>query len=243
MRLTAAEERYKVAALLRDERAALVEQLPAHLRLQLQQCEVLADARGNLGARRRAVDALRAYGTVFSVPTLASCLHDEALQEDAASVMWETWMRHPDAGVRALMADGLRALEAGTDTSFANAERIFSKMIDADPSYAEGWNKRATVRYLLGKFGDSIGDCREVLARQPYHFGAWSGLGFNHVKRHEYAAAADAFEAALRVHPGLPGIAQYAQALRDNASAIGGNGGGSSDGPAAGGGGTAASMD
>ena len=50
----------------------------------------------------------------------------------------------------------------------------FTEMIRRQPEFAEGWNKRATVYYLLGEYQKSLADCDEVMKRNPYHFGALS---------------------------------------------------------------------
>ena len=55
------------------------------------------------------------------------------------------------------------------------AENEFTRVIAIAPGFAEGWNKRATVRFMRENFAGSIGDCQETLARNPNHFGASSG--------------------------------------------------------------------
>jgi tetratricopeptide (TPR) repeat protein len=76
-------------------------------------------------------------------------------------------------------------------------------VIQAAPAYAEGWNKRATVRYLAKDYAGSIADCRETLARNPSHFGALSGQGLCHLAIEQYKEAAECFRRALAVHPHL----------------------------------------
>ncbi len=78
-------------------------------------------------------------------------------------------------------------------------------LIEEAPDFAEGWNKRATVRYLAGDYEGSIADCRETLARNPNHFGALSGQGLCHFMLSQFREAALLFRRALAVHPHLDG--------------------------------------
>ena len=77
----------------------------------------------------------------------------------------------------------------------------FNTVIELKPEFAEGWNKRATLYYLMGKFSLSINDVERTLALEPRHFGALSGLGLIHMALEKPARAMNAFERALVVHP------------------------------------------
>ena len=83
------------------------------------------------------------------------------------------------------------------------AEACFARMIARAPHFAEGWNKRATVRYLAGNYQGAIADCQETLERNPHHFGALSGQGLCHMSIGQYREAADLFRRTLAVHPHL----------------------------------------
>ena len=85
------------------------------------------------------------------------------------------------------------------------AEAIFSRLIQTAPGYAEGWNKRATVRFLAKDYPGSIADCRETVARNPHHFGALSGQGLCYMAIGRHRDAAAMFRRALAVHPHLQG--------------------------------------
>jgi len=91
---------------------------------------------------------------------------------------------------------------------FAGAEEQLTALIALAPEWAEAWNKRATVRYLAADYPGSIADCRETLARTPYHFGALAGRGLCHMALEQYAPAAAMFRRALEVHPHLEGVRQ-----------------------------------
>lgn len=71
--------------------------------------------------------------------------------------------------------------------------------------FAEAWNKRATLHYLLGNYEESLADIEQVLELEPRHFGALSGKGLVHLQRGELTRAKEAFTALLSVHPNSPG--------------------------------------
>jgi tetratricopeptide (TPR) repeat protein len=86
---------------------------------------------------------------------------------------------------------------------FDEAERIFTRIVARAPDFAEGWNKRATVRYLAENYDGAIADCEATLARKPHHFGALSGQGLCHVALGQHREAAALFRRTLAVHPHL----------------------------------------
>jgi tetratricopeptide (TPR) repeat protein len=130
--------------------------------------------------------------------------------------IWEIWTASSDPEVNRLMDDGVRAL-ATQDYKTALAD--FTKVIEAAPDFAEGWNKRATVLYLVGDYEGSLADVDKTLALEPRHFGALSGLGLIKAAQERDEEAIDAFEQALAVNPHMPGvianIEHLKQRLRD----------------------------
>jgi tetratricopeptide (TPR) repeat protein len=118
----------------------------------------------------------------------------------AAAVLWELWHRSGDPRIDALVREGIDAMER---QELAEAEALFTRVIEQARAFAEGWNKRATVRYLAQDYMGSIADCRETLARNPNHFGALSGQGLCHLALGQFTDAAALFRQTLRVHPHL----------------------------------------
>jgi tetratricopeptide (TPR) repeat protein len=125
---------------------------------------------------------------------------DVAQAARAASVLWEMWHRSGDLRLDGLLQEGIEAMER---QDLPAADAIFTRLIDDSPAFAEGWNKRATVRYMADDYAASIADCRETLARNPNHFGALSGQGLCHVELGQFNEAADVFRRTLAVHPHL----------------------------------------
>ena len=120
----------------------------------------------------------------------------------AAAALWQMWHRSGRAELDALLREGVEAMEA---QRLDEAERVFTRLIETAPDFAEGWNKRATVRYLAKEYAGSIADCRQTLARNPHHFGALSGQALCHLALEEYGEAAALCRRALEVHPHLDG--------------------------------------
>ena len=69
----------------------------------------------------------------------------------------------------------------------------FSRVVERAPTFAEGWNKRATARFLATHYATSIADCQEVVRLNPHHFGALAGQGLCHVALGQLREAARCF--------------------------------------------------
>jgi len=144
--------------------------------------------------------------------------NDPDAASEAEAELWEMWCRSGTPEVDALLQEGVEAME-GHDLT--RAEAIFTGIIDQAPDFAEGWNKRATVRYLAENFEGSIADCEETLDRNPNHFGALSGEGLCHMALGQYRQAAALFMRTLSVHPNLMAARHnlataMAQAVKEN---------------------------
>jgi tetratricopeptide (TPR) repeat protein len=125
---------------------------------------------------------------------------DPAQAARAANLLWQLWHRSGDPVLDSILRQGIEAMER---QDIERAIGIFTQLITKAPEFAEGWNKRATARFLTKDYAGSIADCRETLARNPNHFGALSGQGLCHMARSEHREAAELFRRALVVHPHL----------------------------------------
>ncbi|MEM7223733.1 MAG: tetratricopeptide repeat protein [Pseudomonadota bacterium] len=126
-------------------------------------------------------------------------------------LIWQIWYEHDDNAIRLLMRDGRGAMSR---RDFTSAERSFNQVVKIAPRYAEGWNARATLYYLMGRYEDSLGDILVTLDLEPRHFGALSGRGLIYAELEEWDKALEAFEAALAVNPHMAGARHNAEALR-----------------------------
>jgi len=147
------------------------------------------------------------------LPVLVRALRDPdpIVRGFVESAMWSVWSRSGDEMVDRLFAVGVeqmgqRQLEAAAET--------FSRIIQRRPEFAEGWNKRATVYFLLGDYRRSLADCDEVMARNPYHWGALSGYGMIYMRLDQPGRAIDYLEKALAVNPNLDQVAQTIDVLK-----------------------------
>ena len=116
-----------------------------------------------------------------------------------------------DAEIDRLFAIGVEQM---TERRGETAVETFTTIIDRRPEFAEGWNKRATVLYLMGEYDRSLADCAEVMKRNPPHFGALSGYGMIYLKLGDPGRALGYFERALAVNPNLTQVEQTVEMLR-----------------------------
>ena len=142
---------------------------------------------------------------------------DPELAATAEAILWRVWCRAGDPETDRVFRAGIEEMQR---QKLVEAEALFSRVIEQNPGFAEGWNKRAAVRFMRGDFAGSIADCQQTLARNPNHFGAASGQGLCHISLNEYREAAVCFRRALEIHPHL-------DALRHNLALAEAEGGGS----------------
>ena len=114
------------------------------------------------------------------------------------NLIWASWLAHPNPDVERLMSAATARMNSG---AFSQALRIYSQLIESYPNFAEAWNKRATLYYVLEDFAASVADIEATLALEPRHFGALSGLGLVYIQQGELDKARDAFVKLLEVHP------------------------------------------
>jgi tetratricopeptide (TPR) repeat protein len=174
--------------------------------------KALADTK-SADHRREGAQALGETGLMSDLPQLAAALRDSdaTVRENAESSMWQVWSRSGDPVIDRLFATGVAQMQARQGEQ---AAQTFSEIIRRRPDFAEGWNKRATVYYLLGEYQKSLADCAEVMKRNPYHFGALSGYGMIYLQLDQPAIALEYFERALRVNPNLESTRQTIEMLK-----------------------------
>ena len=115
--------------------------------------------------------------------------------------IWNIWSTHPthDSLTQSL-AKGSGLISKG---ELEAAYKIFSTIIESAPDWAEGWNKRATVLYLMGRYQESLKDIDEVLKLESRHFGALSGQGLVQTELKNYEKAIESYQAVQKIHTSI----------------------------------------
>jgi tetratricopeptide (TPR) repeat protein len=113
------------------------------------------------------------------------------------------WLESGDAKIDQMMDWAITAMDVG---AFDLALNYLNDIIVAKPQFVEGWNKRATLYYIIGHFDESLADIGETLKLEPRHFGAIAGKGMVMYQLGEYQKAIDAFKEALAIDPQLTNI-------------------------------------
>jgi len=117
--------------------------------------------------------------------------------------VYQAWSRSGSASTDYLLRRGRDALEA---EDLEAAYDHLTALTDHAPDFAEGWNARATLLFRMGAYGPSIADIQRVLALEPRHFAALTGLGIMLEEMGEMDRALDAYRAAHAIHPHRPDI-------------------------------------
>jgi tetratricopeptide (TPR) repeat protein len=131
----------------------------------------------------------------------------QADSEDTAKVLESAiqamWMRSGSDTADVLMKQAGAAIEK---KSYGSALAILDTVVELNPDFAEGWNRRATVHFLRGDYTNSQADIERVLELEPRHYGALSGLGAIEKERGNGRAALRALRKARTINPKLDDI-------------------------------------
>ena len=143
------------------------------------------------------------FGALKAAPDDASAKHIE-------DRIWALWLASGSDTCNLLMTRVKTAVDA---ENYDLAIRLLDAIIELRPKYVEAWNRRATVFFLKKDYGSAIADLRQVLTREPRHFGALSGLGAMLQDIGDEKDALEAYRRALAVHPRLNGITEKVKGL------------------------------
>jgi len=87
--------------------------------------------------------------------------------------IWDEWYKSGSASIDLMMEWSNDAVQA---QKFDVALDFLDQVVTLQPEFAEGWNRRATVHFLMRQFGKSMADIERALELEPRHFGALSGM-------------------------------------------------------------------
>jgi tetratricopeptide (TPR) repeat protein len=128
---------------------------------------------------------------------------DETEAKGLANLIERRWSRSGSDTADLLMT---RASEAIQAKEHALGVELLDRVIALKPDWAEAWNRRATAFFLLDDIASSMADLRQVLAREPRHFGAWAGLGHIYMSAGDKTRALEAYRKALTLHPHIESV-------------------------------------
>ena len=118
-----------------------------------------------------------------------------------AEQIWTLWSTHPtDEKLTSILDEGSRLVQ---DQKLVKAIDIFTDAIEMDPTWAEAWNKRATVYYMVGEFQKSQDDIDKVLELESRHFGALAGQGMVNIQLKNYDKAKLSYQKAQEIYPAM----------------------------------------
>ena len=117
---------------------------------------------------------------------------------DLISDIWNIWYEVDDPKVIEYFEKGIQAMNL---RNYPLAIRFFNNLIEEDPNFAEGWNKRATVHFMLGNFDQSMQDIIKTLELEPRHFGALDGMGLIFIHQGQFQQAIDVYDKMLEIFP------------------------------------------
>lgn len=126
--------------------------------------------------------------------------------------IWAVWGLPDNREASVPFVQGVLLMNQG---DLQGARARFDEVVKVAPDFAEGWNKRATVAYFLGDLQASVRDIERTIALEPRHFGALSGLAMIYTDIGKEEAALDALIQAKELYPGMPGIDERMQQLRE----------------------------
>ena len=122
-------------------------------------------------------------------------------QEEISDIIkniWDIWYEVDDPKVIEYFEKGIQAMRI---RNYPLAVRFFNNLIEEDPNFAEAWNKRATVYFMMGDFDKSMQDIIKTLELEPRHFGALDGMGLIFIHQGQYQQAIDVYDKMLEIFP------------------------------------------
>jgi tetratricopeptide (TPR) repeat protein len=126
--------------------------------------------------------------------------------------IWALWFATRSDTATILMARVKKAVEAH---DLDLAIKLLDAIVKIKPDYVEAWNRRATLYFMKKDYGPALSDIREVLRREPRHFGALSGLGLILQEVGDDKHALEVYRRALDVYPRIERIPDIVKSLSE----------------------------
>ncbi len=126
--------------------------------------------------------------------------------------IWKRWLSVDNSEISKLLSVGISAMN---QNNLFVALNLFDKVVEKEPKFSEGWNKRATVYYLLGDYSNSIKDIQKTLQLEPRHFGAMAGLAEILLAQGDHETAEAVLKKTLSINPFLIDIQRQLTILKN----------------------------
>ena len=137
---------------------------------------------------------------------------DEASAKAIEERIWAAWAVSGSDTCNLLMS---RVKAASDDKDFDLAIKLLNAIVAINPGYVEAWNERATIYFLKDDVAHALADLREVLTREPRHFGALAGLGLILQELGDDKHALEAYRRALAIDPHLEHVGEVVKTLTE----------------------------
>ena len=112
--------------------------------------------------------------------------------------IWNIWLQPSNMKIKSDFEKGLKLMK---NMQYSQSLIFFSRVIDDNPDFAEAWNKRATVYFLIGDYEKSMKDINKTLILEPRHFGAMDGLALIFFNLKRYSETKKIYEEILKILP------------------------------------------
>ncbi len=126
--------------------------------------------------------------------------------------IWSLWLVSKSDTTNLLMTRVRTAVEA---KNLDLAVKLLDSVVVLKPDYVEGWNRRATINFMRKDYVRSIEDIRQVLAREPRHFGALAGLGMIMEELGDDKRALEVYRKAVEINPHMQRIPDLIKSLTE----------------------------
>ena len=123
---------------------------------------------------------------------------NEKAAERIAGQIWEEWFKSGSASIDLMM---MWAQNAINEQKYDVALDFLDEVITLSPLYAEGWNRRATLHFMMSNYGKSMSDIDHTLSLEPRHFGALSGMAQILKSTGKKEMALKAYHRVLEIYP------------------------------------------
>ena len=173
---------------------------------------ILSDS-NDVAARRAAVLSLGIVGSfAHSNAALGRALSDvdPVVRSMAEDALWAIWFRADSFEHNQTLSQVALAISRD---ELDQAEILVTRLIASAPAFAEAYNQRAIIHFLQGRYAESIQDCEHVLDRNPYHFGAISGMAQSQIRLRRPQDALKSLKRAIKIQPHHPALRESVRML------------------------------